>query len=78
MPLGHMRNPLLFRGAVRSALRAPGMINLKDSAMTLMRRLGAIPGPTPRAPEPVFAAFADHLRALLAAERRRPAQAGTR
>lgn len=46
--------------------------------MTLMRRLGASPGPTPRAPEPVFAAFADHLRALLAAERRRPAQAGTR
>lgn len=48
--------------------------------MTLMRRLGVIPGPRTRAPEPVFAAFADRLRAVLAAERRRttPDRGGAR
>ena len=46
--------------------------------MTLMTRLGVIPGPRARAPEPVFAAFADRLRAVLAADRRRRAPGGAR
>ena len=46
--------------------------------MTLMTRLGVIPGPKARAPEPVFAAFADRLRQLLAAERRHQPPGGAR
>ena len=46
--------------------------------MTLMTRLGVIPGPRARAPEPVFVAFADRLRQVLVAERRDRRKGGAR